>query len=263
MSAISPTEPTTAIGPRPRPGGAWRRLYRTEAKLFLREPMAIFWGVIFPLILTVAMGVAGDRHDKHLGGLSLVDVYVPVAMAMVMTILAVQMLPMILAGHRERGVLRRMSTTPVRPLALLAADVAVNVSVVVCAMAVIVIVARLAFGVSLPSQGLGFVVTLVLTATATLALGALVAALAPTTRIAQGAGTLLFFPMMFFAGLWIPRQQMSATLRHASDFTPLGAATAAIQDTMHGHWPGLAHLAVLALYAVVLSVAASRLFRWQ
>jgi ABC-2 type transport system permease protein len=245
------------------PSRAWRRLLATEAKLFLREPIAIFWGVFFPLILTVAMGLAGDRHDKHLGGLSLVDVYVPIAMAMVIAILSAQVLPIVLAGYRERGILRRMSTTPVRPIALLGADVAINVGVVVCAIAVIAIVARLGWGVSLPTQGLGFALALALTAIAMLALGALVASVAATTRIAQGVGTLLFFPMMFFAGLWVPRQQMSAGLRHVSDFTPLGAATAAIQETMHGHWPQVSHLAVLAGYAIVLSVAASRLFRWE
>ncbi len=248
---------------RRRPAKARRRLLRTEAKLLLREPILIFWAVAFPLILTIAMGVAGDRHDKALGGLSLVDVYVPVSMAMVITILAVTAMPAILASYREKGVLRRMSTTPMRPAALLGADAAVNVSMMVVAIAVIAIVARLAFGVHLPAQGFGFVLTLVLTAGAMLSLGALVASVASTTRIAQGLGTLLFFPMMFFAGLWVPQQQMSSGLRHVSELTPLGAATAAIQDTMHGHWPGLAHIAVLAGYAIVLSLAASRLFRWE
>ena len=248
---------------RRRPAKARRRLLRTEAKLLLREPMLIFWAVAFPLILTIAMGVSGDRHDKHLGGLSLVDVYVPISMAMVITILAVTAMPGILASYREKGVLRRMSTTPMRPTALLGADAAVNVSMMVVAIAVIAIVGRLAFGVHLPTQGFGFVLTLVLTAGAMLSLGALVASVAPTTRIAQGLGTLLFFPMMFFAGLWVPQQQMSSGLRHVSDLTPLGAATAAIQDTMHGHSPGLAHMAVLAGYAIVLSLAASRLFRWE
>jgi ABC-2 type transport system permease protein len=246
-----------------RPVGAFGRLFGTEAKLFLREPMAVFWGVVFPVVLTVAMGIAGDRHDKHLGGLSLVDVYVPVAMAMVITILSVQMLPVILVSYREKGILRRLSTTPVRPVALLAADATVNIAVIVCAMAVIAIVARVAFNVNLPSQGFGFVLTLALTAVAMLGLGGLLASVASTARIAQGLGTLTFFPMMFFAGLWVPRQQMSSGLRHVSDFTPLGAATAAIQDTMHGHWPGLGHLAVLAMSALVLSLAASRLFRWE
>jgi ABC-2 type transport system permease protein len=243
--------------------GAWHQLLRTEAKLFFREPTAIFWGVVFPLILTVAMGLAGDHPDKQLAGLSLVDVYVPVAMAMVVTILSVQMLPVILTSYREKGILRRLSTTPVRPLALLGADVVVNLGVVISAVVVIAVVGKLAFHVSLPTQGFGFALTLALTAASMIALGMFVASVSTTTRISQGIGTLLFFPMMFFAGLWIPRQQMSSGLRHASDFTPLGAATAAIQDTMHGHWPGIVHLAVLAGYALVLSLAASRLFRWE
>ncbi len=246
-----------------RRGSAWRRLLATEARLMIREPMVLFWGVAFPLILTVVMGLAGDRHDKHLGGLSLVDVYVPVSMAMVITILAVTAVPVILASYREKGILRRMSTTPMRPSALLGANAAVNLALMVTAVAVIAIVARLAFDVHLPTQGFGFVLTLVLTAAAMLSLGAMVASVAPTMRIAQGLGTLLFFPMMFFAGLWVPRQQMSSDLRHVSDFTPLGAATAAIQDTMQGHWPGLAHVAVLAGYAIALSLAAARLFRWE
>ncbi len=247
----------------PAPRVARRRLLATEAKLFLREPLPLLWGVLFPLILTIAMGLAGDRHDKHLGGISLVDAYVPVTMAMVIAILSGQVLPVILASYREKGILRRLSTTPVRPLALLGADIVVNIAVVVTAVVVIAVVGSVAFDAHLPSQGFGFVLTLALTAIAMLALGALVASVAPTTRISQGIGTLLFFPMMFFAGLWVPRQQMSSGLRHVSDFTPLGAATGAIQDTMHGHWPGVAHLAVLALYAIVLSLAASRLFRWE
>jgi ABC-2 type transport system permease protein len=242
---------------------AWRQLLLTEAKLFLREPMALFWGVLFPLVLIVVFGIAGHHPDRKLGGQSLVDVYVPVMMAFVLTVVAVQVLPSILASYREKGVLRRLSTTPIHPRLLLGADVAVLVAVIVTALLVIAVVARVAFNAQLPSQGLGFVLTLALAAMAMLGLGAVVASVSSTPRIANAIGTLLFFPMMFFAGLWVPRQTMPSALLHVSDYTPLGAATAAIQDTMHGHWPGMAHLGVLAVYALVLSFAASRLFRWD
>ena len=242
---------------------AWRQLLLTEAKLFLREPMALFWGVLFPLVLIVVFGIAGHHPDRSLGGQSLVDVYVPVMMAFVLTVVAVQVLPSILASYREKGVLRRLSTTPIHPRMLLGADVAVLVTVIITALLVIAVVARVAFNAHLPSQGLGFVLTLALAAVAMLGLGAIVASVSSTPRIASAIGTLLFFPMMFFAGLWVPRQTMPSGLLHVSDYTPLGAATAAIQDTMHGHWPGTAHLGVLAAYAVVLSLAAVRLFRWE
>jgi ABC-2 type transport system permease protein len=117
--------------------------------------------------------------------------------------------------------------------------------------------------VALPAQLAGFLVTVVLAATAMLALGLLIAALAPTSRAAGGIGTLLFFPLMFFAGLWTPGATMPATLRPISSFTPLGAAVQSLQGSMHGHWPHPAALAVLAVYTVVFTAAATRFFRWD
>ena len=150
---------------------AWRRLLATETKLFLREPMALFWGVLFPLVLIVVFGVTGGYPEGKLGGQSLVDVYVPVMMVFVLTVVAAQVLPAILASYREKGVLRRMSTTPIQPVLLLGADVAVLVTVIVTALLVIAIVARLAFNVHLPTQGFGFVITLALAAVAMLGVG--------------------------------------------------------------------------------------------
>ena len=172
---------------RRRPAKARRRLLRTEAKLLLREPILIFWAVAFPLILTIAMGVAGDRHDTGPRGPQSDRRLRARLMAFVITILAVTALPAMLASYREKGVLRRMSTTPMRPAALLGADAAVNVSMMVVAIAVIAIAARLAFGVRLPAQGFGFVLALVLTAGAMLSLGALVASVAADD--ADRAGT--------------------------------------------------------------------------
>ena len=64
-----------------------------------------------------------------------------------------------------------------------------------------------------------------------------IASVAPTARAANVVGTLAFFPLMFFAGLWVPREAMGDTLRALSDSTPLGAASAALQDAMAGSFP--------------------------
>ena len=55
----------------------------------------------------------------------------------------------------------------------------------------------------------------------------------------------------------------TASLLRISDFTPLGAAVQALQDSMRGAWPHPAGLVVLAGYAVVFTVAAARFFRWD
>jgi ABC-2 type transport system permease protein len=98
---------------------------------------------------------------------------------------------------------------------------------------------------------------------ALLGLGLLLAALAPSSRAASAISTLLFFPMMFFAGLWAPREAMSPLLRDVSDATPLGAAVGALQSATEGAWPSALHLLVLAVWAAVCAGLATRLFRWQ
>jgi ABC-2 type transport system permease protein len=242
----------------PRP--AWSRLARTETRLFLREPMALFWGLVFPLVLLIVMGVASDGPKKDLGGLRLVDVYTPILIGFVIAVLAVNAVPPVLAGYRERGVLRRLSTTPVPPAALLAVELMINFAVVLAGMVAILAVARLAFDVPLPGQPAGFLVAVVLAALALLAIGLFVAAVAPSGRMGNAIGAIVFFPMMFFAGLWIPRPLMGDGLRAASDYTPLGAAVRALGDATAGSWPPATSLLVMAGYAVLFGYAALRFF---
>jgi ABC-2 type transport system permease protein len=255
---------STYLAAAQRPSGsALRRLAVTEARLLLREPITLFWGLAFPMAMLAVMGIAGASPKADVGGLKLVAVYEPIVMAFISTAFAVQALPVAMAGYRERGVLRRLATTPVGPVRVLAAQLAVNFVVALTATVGVLVVGRLGFGVALPRQVIGFVATLLLADAAMLALGLLAAALAPSGRAAGGIGAILFFPLMFFAGLWTPQATMSPILRHISHFTPLGAAVPGLQDTMGGHWPPASTLPVLAGYAVVLGVAAIRFFRWD
>lgn len=247
------------------PPGAFRRLTRTESTLFLREPAAVFWALAFPPLLLVVLGSlpSSRRPDPDFGGLRFVDVYVPVLVAFVVAMLALNVLPPVLAAYREKGVLRRLATTPVSPALVLAAQLAVYTAVAAVATLLVLLVGRLGFGVRLPGCVPGFVLAVALGAGALFALGLLVAAVAPDGRMANGAGAILFFPMMFLAGLWLPREVMPAALRHVSDASPLGATVAALRDSSAGHWPHLWQLGVMVAYALVFGGAAVRLFRWE
>jgi ABC-2 type transport system permease protein len=241
-----------------------RSLAKTEFKLFLREPLAVFWGIAFPVVLLVVVGAAsGNKHQKVYGGQRFIDVYVPVLMVFVMAILALQGLPQVLSTYRQRGYLRRLQTTPVGPTRLLGVQMGLNLAITVVAMVLVSVLARVIFNVRLPHEVAGFVVTILLAGVAMLTVGILVAALASTPRVAGLLGTLLFFPMMFFAGLWVPQASMGRTLRDIGHLTPLGDAVAAVQQTMAGQWPSAVHLLVLVAYIVVLAPVAVKLFRWE
>jgi ABC-2 type transport system permease protein len=238
-------------------------LLKTEIKLLLREPILVFWGVAFPLVLLTVMGLAGDKADPDLGGLSLVATYVPVLIGFTFTIMGVSALPTALATYRERGVLKRFATTPVKPAWLLSAQLAIEAFMAAITSILILAIARIAFGVGLPDEAIGFLLALILSASALLGIGLLIAALAPRARVAAAVGTMLFFPLMFFAGLWAPRATMSHTLRTIGDYTPLGSTVQALQDATAGTFPHPSQLLVMAGYAVVSAGIAIRLFRWQ
>ncbi len=261
MTALSTDVPATTRAHQRRAFGA---LLRTEGKLFLREPVMLFWGMLFPVALLVIIGAAsGNKHEKSLGGLRFIVVYTPTVMVFTLAILALNALPGALATYRDKGYLRRLSTTPVGAVRLLGAQFAIIFCAAALTVVLVAVVGRVAFNVPLPQNVGGFVLAIVLGAGAMLGLGTLIAAIVPTPRTASIVGSLLFFPMMFFAGLWVPRADMGSVLRHISDFTPLGALVAAVQNTEAGHWAGTSHLLVLLVWAVVMCLAAGRLFRWE
>jgi len=242
---------------------AFGNLVRTEALLLVREIVPLLWGAGFPMALLAVMGSFSHGPDKSLGGFSLVASYEPVLIAFTVATFALQGLPTVLAGYRERGILRRLNATPVGAGRLLAAQLTVNLTIALISTVGILIVGDAAFGVPLPGQPAGFALALLLAAAAMIALGLFIASIARSGRVAGAVGTMVFLPLMFFAGLWMPQAVMPAALRDIGGYTPLGAAVAALQASMAGQWPSASGLAVLAGYAVAFGLLAWRLFRWE
>ncbi|MEU6258951.1 ABC transporter permease [Streptomyces sp. NPDC047043] len=245
--------------------GTSTSVLRTEVRLFRREPGAIFWILLFPTLLLVILGSIPSfrHHEADLGGLRTVDVYVPVAVLLGLIVGGLQSMPQTLTGYRERGILRRMATTPVRPSALLSAQMLVYGAAALASALLALAVGRLAFDVRLPKQPVGYVLALLLAVLVALALGSVVSALSRTTKIAGAIGSAVFFPSMFCAGLWAPVQTMPHVLARIVECTPFGAAAQALNRAAAGHWPGWTHLGVLVVWILLLTGAASRWFRWE
>ena len=246
-------------------GPGFATLARTELRMFLREPLAVFWGVGFPIVLLVVIGaLSGNRHKAEYGGLRFIDVYTPVLFVFVVAIVGLQLMPATLVSYREKGYLRRLSTTPVGAARLIEVQWLIYTGLCVVAAIVTAAVAGVVFGVHFPTQFLGFLIILLLTAAAMLALGTVVSSLARTPRASQLIGLVVFYPMMFFAGLFgTPLQQQGSVIRTIGHGTPLGASVTAIEQTMAGHWPpGWCFLCLIA-WALVMGRISIRVFRWE
>jgi ABC-2 type transport system permease protein len=241
------------------------RLAYVETKLFLRETGAAIAVFGLPVALVIGFGLIPGFGDpqKSLSGQIGTEYIASIGVAIVLATLGLNGVPMVIGQYRQRGVLRRLAVTPVRPLTLLTADLMVWAASAILSVALVVGVARLAYHVPAPVAAGWFVLSVLLGIAALFALGLLVAAAAPTARSAAGLGWLLFFPNMFLAGVYFPTEEMSPVMRQIGTFTPLGSALHAVRDSWMGLAPRPEYLGIMAAYAVIAAAVAVRFFRWE
>ncbi len=259
MTTLSLSPPAT------RRRTAFSKIVRNEARLAWRRPIGLIGGVGIPVVLLIIFGElpAFQQPTAALGGFTAFELYVPVLVVFSLAMLALLGLPVPLASYRELGVLRRLSTTPVSPTWVLAAQGVVQGCVALITMVVIFVGAMVAFGVSAPRNPGGVVLSIGLSIAGFFPIGLVIAAISRTASGASVVGRIAFFPLMFFAGLWLPRQLMPTVLLDISNYSPLGAAVEAIQYAMLQGFPPVAPLLVLAAYALAFGFLAKRFFRWE
>jgi len=259
MSTFTLSRPGTA------PRAAFGQIVLNEGRLAWRRPIGLIAGVVLPVLLLVVFGKlpAFKQTLPGLGGATIFDAYVPVLMVFGLAMLALLGLPIPLVSYRELGVLRRLSTTPVPPSWLLAAQVVVQLCIALAGLAIVNFASVAAFGAPVPKSPGGLALSCLLAIGGLFALGLLIAALAPTANSVNAIGRLALIPLLFFAGLWLPRPLMPAALLDVSNYTPLGAAVEAIQGSVQTGFPPAAPLLVLAGYTLVFAYLARRFFRWE
>jgi ABC-2 type transport system permease protein len=241
------------------------KLAYIEARLFLRETGAAIGVFGLPVSLVIGFGLIPGFGDpqKGLSGQIGTEYIASISVAIVLAVLGLTGVPMVIGQYRERGILRRLGATPVRPLTLLLADLMVWAASAIASVALVIAVARLAYHVPAPAEAGWFILSVLLGIAALFALGLLVAAAAPTARSSAALGWLLFFPNMFLAGVYFPTENMSAVMRQIGNFTPLGAALHAVRDSWMGLAPRPEYLGIMAAYAVISAALAARFFRWD
>lgn len=268
MTALSPAAPRRL---RSIAGGrGFGTLLATELRVWLRDGATVFFGLAFPTVLLAGVGFAipGMREPiAGLGepwtGLTPIAAYLPVILAVSIATPALTTMPVWFAQYRERGVLRRLSTTPMRPQGIIAVQLLIHLAATVVAAVVALLVGQLAFGLVAPAHPWTVLVSFLLGVAAMFSLGILIASRVGKGSAASGLGSLLYFPMLFFAGVWTPGPVMPETVAAIAKFTPLGATAQAMNTGwFEDGFPAL-RIAVLAVWTAVLLPLGVKLFRWQ
>jgi len=241
------------------------KLLRTEAKLTLREPIGLAFTLLLPLVIVLAFGLsasAGEPAPELDGQVPLDTVLPSLALALAFAMAAIFMLPGFMADYRMRGILRRLSTTPVHPAKLLAAQVIVQGVVALISVPLVLALAT-ALGMNAPREPLWLPAVIILGGAALFAVGTLVSAVAPDAKVGYVYSAAFFFPSLFFAGIWLPKEQMPDWLSRFGDFTPLGAFRESLENAFAGTAQDPLMLLTLAATAILAGTVAARVFRWE
>jgi len=169
-------------------------------------------------------------------------------------------------GWRQTKLLRRLQLAPVSTRTVVGARVAVTIAIALAQLAIFIGLGAAAFGLSLTGSWWMSIPLLVVGTLCFMAIGLLAGAVTTTVEGAVNAANFIVLPMAFLSGSFFPLDGTPGWLQAISNALPLKHLNEAMLDVMvRGEGPGSALLpmGILATFAVVVTLVAARLFRWE
>jgi ABC-2 type transport system permease protein len=127
-----------------------------------------------------------------------------------------------ITAQRESGVLKRRRSTPVPAWVLIASRSLTSIIVSIVLVAVIVAIGRIIYSVQLPSSTLpAFVLGVAVGAASFCCLAFAVSTVVRSEDSAQPIIQAIVLPLYFISGVFVPKDQLSSTLRDIADVFPI------------------------------------------
>ncbi|HEV7839324.1 MAG TPA: ABC transporter permease [Gemmatimonadaceae bacterium] len=244
--------------------GFWKLTW-LETKIFTREPMGFVGTLLMPLVVFIALGRAFSIGKP----VATAEVDMPFNPAILAAVLiatsAVQSLVAIISIYREGGILKRLRSTPLSPVTIMGAQVAVKLVFTVISLSLLMLAGRRLFPGVMHVNVFSFTLAVVLGTFSILSLGFLLASLVPTARFAQPISAAVLYPMLAVSGLFFPLARLPRVLVAIAYVLPTTHAVALLEGVWNGagwgaHWVNVA--ALLALFAAYTALS-TKVFRWE
>lgn len=241
------------------------RLGAVELRLYLREPSAFFFTLIFPLLLMMLFGSIWGNEPFPEQFFGYIDYSAASFIGIVILTTGIMNLTVNIASYREKGILRRFMATPLSPVAFLMAELGAILIITALGVVLLLLAGAVIFGMHFWGNPVEAFVAFLLGCGALAGLGFIPASLAPSARSGAVIANILYFPMLFLSGAALPQDMLPGFLRTVSQAFPL---THSIR-LLRGIWLG-GHLseypveiAVLAGTLIAGAFFAARMFRWD
>jgi ABC-2 type transport system permease protein len=240
---------------------------RYDQKVFWRNPAAVFFTVMFPvLLLVIFSAIFGDKTIGGRDGVEVTTYYVPAIITLAIVSATMQTLAMSLVIARDDGRLKRGRGTPMPAWVFIAGRIGNSVVVAALMLVLVSVIGRILYGVPIPwSRAPDLLVVLVVGAASFCCLGIALTALIPSQDAAAPIVNALLLPLYFLSGVFVPDDELPSGVIDFANHFPVRPFFQAVYDAyLPGNGPALAwdHLLVVAIWGIAGLVLAIRFFRW-
>ncbi|MFE5323742.1 ABC transporter permease [Paenibacillus sp. NPDC056579] len=171
-----------------------------------------------------------------------------------------------IASWRERGILRRLQSTPLQPRSFIAAQITARLLLNGAQALIVLLIGSLIFGTQVNGSWLLLLFFVVIGTLTFMSIGFIVAALAKTPESAGPIAGFISFPLLFLGGVFFPIKNMPDWLQPVVNLLPISHLSTALRQIMNvGATLGdvWREAALLGGWMVVAFVIASLTFKWE
>lgn len=171
-----------------------------------------------------------------------------------------------IASWRERGVLRRMQSTPLKASTFIAAQITARLVMNTAQALIVLLVGALIFGTQVNGSWWLLILFIVMGTLTFMSIGFIIAGVAKTPESAGPISGLVSFPLMFLGGVFFSVSSMPEFLQPIVKSIPITQLSTALRQIMNVG-AGVADLwqegLMLAIWLVVAFIVATFTFKWE
>jgi ABC-2 type transport system permease protein len=245
---------------------AFLKLATVQTKLYLREPIGVFFTLAYGPLLLIMMGfIFGSKPQAVLNGLSQLDISVPSYIAMIIGLGGLTAIPIGVTTRRETGVLRRFYATPLHPITYFLADILAPFLVTLLGAVLLIAMGLLVYQVRFNGNWLSITAGICFCMMSFFGLGYALSGIFPSTRVAAVVGNVLIVPMVILSGAMVPLEVMPESVRNIANYVPLTHAVAFLRGLWFGEsWDqNLLAVAVLGGVLLISLIVIALTFKWE
>jgi ABC-2 type transport system permease protein len=207
-----------------------------------------------------------DVQDINAKRVRYIDFLLPGIVAMSIMQMAVFSVAFVFTDYKEKGILKRLLATPMKPRQFVTSQVITRLIVAVVQAAVLLGFGALIFSSHIYGNPLLILLTILLGGIMFLGLGFTISGLSKTVEAVPAIANIIVFPMLFLSGIFFPMTSMPGWLQSVVQYLPLQPFAHALREVV-GNGAGFnaikGDLAWVTGWAIALVLLAVITFRFE